>query len=77
MGAAAKKEFVHFYEMSIAKNQSQLNILEEATAEKPYDDKVIGGMYNCRKFSDWVKKWAKTSKLYSLVRRRGLEKKTD
>ena len=77
MGAAVKKEFVRFYEVFIDKNQAQLKISKEVSVEKSYDDNVIGGMYKCRKFSDWVKKWAKTSKLYSLVRRRGLEKKTD
>ena len=67
MGAAVKKEFVRFYEVFIDKNQ--------VSVEKSYDDNVIGEMYNCRKFSDWVKKWEKTSKLYSLVRRTALDKK--
>ena len=75
MGAAVKKEFVRFYEVFIDKNQAQLNISKEVSVEKSHDDNVIGGMYNCRKFSDWVKKWAKTSKLYSLVRRTALDKK--
>lgn len=75
MGAAVKKEFVHFYEVFIDKNQAQLNISKEVSVEKSHDDNVIGGMYNCRKFSDWVKKWAKTSKLYALVKRRALGKR--
>ena len=75
MGAAAKKEFVHFYEMFIAKNQSQLNILEEASAEKPYDDKVIGGMYNCRKFSDWVKKMGKDIEIILFGQKKGIREK--
>ena len=35
--------------------------------------KLLEGLF--RKFSDWVKKWAKTSQLYALVRRRALDKR--
>ena len=74
-GAAVKKEFIRFYEVTLNDFLQTLSLSTEITVHRSTSGEICGGYYKVRHRSGWIDQGVDSSKMYVLIRRRAEDKR--